>query len=190
MAINRFVIDNYASLEINRAAFLKTGQIVSQTPLANTFTASAPCENGMWLNANISEGEIDVVSNVGQVVGIAYTSEKEYGPEVGLKHFSKKAGDYPRIGIVSVGDTFTGNCFVYDTTDFANDAAVVTALGALATTPLYLIPAATYGEPKLVKAAGLTGAKTIAQVVKKTTVPNGTLGVKYVFTAVNPVGGV
>lgn len=191
--MGRYTIDKYASLEINRASFLKTGMIVSQTPLAAAFTTSAPCENGMWVNANKAAGEIAAVSNAGQMVGIVYTAEKEYGPDVGLKNFKKVGGDYPRVGIVAIGDTFTSNCFTYATSDFTNDAAVDLALvpATLASAPLYLIPSTDgSGAPKLVKAAGLTGAKTIAQVIKKTTMPNGEAALKYVFTAVNAVGGV
>ena len=190
--MNRYVIDGFASLETNFAGYKRSGRIVSQTPLASTFTTAAPCENGMWLNANIAEGVIDVIDNVGQVIGISYTSEKEYTRpnEVGLNTFSKVGGDYPRVGLVEVGDTFTTNCFGYETSDFANDAAVRTALDSLATTPLYLIPVVGNGAPRLCPVAGITGAKTVARVVKKTTIPNGDLGIKYVFVSVAPVGGV
>lgn len=185
MAINRYTIDGFASLELNNAAFPRTGRVLAQTPLASSFTALAPCENGMWVNASVAAGSIAPVSAAGQVVGIVYTTEKEYNQlSIGLKKFAKVGGEYPRVGIFSVGDIVTSNCFCYDTATFADDDAVDTALAAIGTTPLYLIPYAS-GAPKLVLAAGLTGAKTIARVIKKTTVPNGDVGLQYEIIATN-----
>lgn len=180
--INRFSVSKYASLEVNSAGFRKTGEGVYQTPLATTFTAASPCENGMWVNANKAAGEIDVVSSSTLVFGIVYSGEKEYDAPnaVGLKNFCMKAGDYPRVGIMHVGDTFTSNCFCYDTAEFVNEAAVKTALAAIGTTPLYLVPLATSGAPKLTATAPASGAGFYAQVVKYYTVPNGELGIKYV----------
>ncbi len=182
MAMNRFACEKYASLEINRAGFLKTGMVVSQTPLSNAFTSNAPCENGMWVDADKANGEIRPLSNnaaANTLVGIVYTSEKEYNPwELGLKNFGRKIeGDYPRVGILGIGDTFTTNCLQYDTTEFANQAALEASLANLATVPHYVTGVNSSPVPKItlnVPAAGVYGS-----VIKYYTVPNGEKGVKY-----------
>ena len=172
----------YASLELNQVAFPKTGMVVSQLPLDNTFTAAAPCENGMWVVADKAAGEISAPAAVDDaLIGIVYTTEKEYDPyHYGLQTFGRKvAGDYPRVGLLGVGDTVTTNCLQYDTSDFANDAALDTALKAIDTTPLYVGIAAGSAVPQILKAADLPEAGIYAKIVKYYTMPNGEKGVKY-----------
>lgn len=57
----------------------------------------------------------------------------------GLKSFKLNATDdfLPRVGYLAVGDKFTENCICYDDAEFSNDAAFVSALGAIASTTLY-----------------------------------------------------
>ena len=196
MAMNRFPITNvegdlvaqhrdpdeklYASLELNQVAFPKTGMVVSQTPLGAAFTKSAPCENGMWVVADKAAGAINPpASATAAPIGIVYTTEKEYDREhYGLQRFGRKvAGDYPRVGLLGVGDTVTTNCLQYDTTNFANDAALDTALKAINTTPLFVAIKAGSAVPEIVKAAPESGI--YAKIVKYYTIPNGGKGVKY-----------
>jgi hypothetical protein len=118
-------------------------------------------------------------------IGIVYTTEKEYDDyHYGLARLGRKiAGDYPRIGLLGIGDTVTTNCLQYDTSDFADDATLFAALEAIKTTPLYVVPgvaAATNvakAVPQIVKAAPNSGI--YAKIVKFYTVPNGEVGVKY-----------
>lgn len=178
MAMMRYKVDKYASLEMNYAEYLATGNIVSQIPLGEEFTAEAPCENGMWVCADRARKTIASITGAEDMIGIVYTAEKEYNPwEIGLKNFRKVAGDYPRVGVLSKGDTFTSNCFQYDSGEFADQTAVDEALKALATTPLYLAPVIGSAVPKLTATKPATGA--YATVVKFYTVPNGEPGIKY-----------
>lgn len=196
MAMNRFPITNvvgdlvdqhrdpdeklYASLELNQVAFPKTGMVVSQTPLGAAFTKANPCENGMWVVADKAAGAINApAAATDSPIGIVYTTEKEYDMmHYGLQRFGRKiAGDYPRVGILGLGDTVTTNCLQYDTTNFANDAALETALNAIATTPLYVAIKAGSAVPEIVKTAPQTGI--YAKIVKYYTIPNGGKGVKY-----------
>lgn len=178
MAVNRYTCEKYASLEINTSAFEKTGLVVSQTPLHSAFTAAAPCENGMWVDADKGNGAIKQLASTTKTYGIVFTAEREYEPNaVGLKNFCQIAGDYPRVGILSEGETFTSNCFCYDTVEFANVAAVDTALAALDTTPLYLVPVNSSAVPKITASA--PGSGMYARVIKPTTVPNGEKAIKY-----------
>jgi hypothetical protein len=189
MAMNRFPCEQYASLELNQVAFPKTGMVVSQTPLGPKFTADSSvtgaygvCENGMWVVADKAAGVIDApAAATDSPIGIVYTAEKEYDIfHYGLKTFGRKvAGDYPRVGIFGLGDTVTANCLQYDTTYFANDEALDTALKDIEANPLYVAIKAGSPIPQILKAANIPASGILAKVVKYYTVPNGEKGIKY-----------
>ena len=209
MGMNRFPITNivgdlvdqhrnpdetlYASLELNQVAFPKTGMVVSQTPLGAAFTKAAPCENGMWVVADKAAGAINPPANATDApIGIVYTTEKEYDMmHYGLQRFGRKiAGDYPRVGILGVGDTVTTNCLQYSTSVFADDEALLEALKkdlSVAANALYVIPgnasdaaaSSAKAVPVIVKAAGIPQAGIYGRIVKFYTIPNGGIGVKY-----------
>ena len=203
MAMNRFPITNvegdlvaqhrdpdeklYASLELNQVAFPKTGMVVSQTPLGPKFVAKGEnvygvCENGMWVVADKAAGIIDApAAATDSPIGIVYTTEKEYDMNhYGLQRFGRKvAGDYPRVGILGLGDTVTTNCLQYDTDHFANDAALEAALNDLAANPLYVGIKAGSPVPQIFKAANKPASGILAKIVKYYTIPNGGKGVKY-----------
>lgn len=187
----------YATLELNQVAFPKTGMVVSQTPLGDEFTLDAPCENGMWVVADKAAGAIkSPVAATDKPIGIVYTTEKEYDIfHYGLQTFGRKiAGDYPRVGLLGIGDTVTTNCLQYDDTEFkavttgenqkTAEEALFDALKAIDITPVYVVPG--------VAADGTTTSKAVpvltktkpnsgiyAKVAKFYTVPNGEPGVKY-----------
>ena len=193
--MTRFPCEKFASLELNQVSFPKTGAVVSQVPLGSAFTEQAPCENGMWVVADKAYGTINAPSaTIAAPIGIVYTAEKEYDDNhYGLKTFGRKiAGDYPRVGILSVNDTVTTNCLQYDeTTDFpavttvgsektseevlfeALEAATAPASAA----PLYVVPVTGSAVPKIAKSA--PGSGIYGKIVKFYTVPNGERGVKY-----------
>lgn len=191
MALKRFPLEEYATLELNQVAFPKTGMVVSQTPLGAKFVEGGSgnygvCENGMWVVADKAKGVIDApAAATDKPIGIVYTTEKEYDIfHYGLKKFGRKvAGDYPRVGIFGLGDTVTTNCLQYDDTEFAaagnktSDEALYTALEAIDTTPLYVVAVAGSPVPKITASKPQSG--TYAKVVKYYTVPNGEKGVKY-----------
>lgn len=192
MGMNRFPVEEYATLELNQVAFPKTGMVVSQTPLGAKFTTDSSvsgaygvCENGMWVVADKAAGVIDApAAATDKPIGIVYTAEKEYDMyHYGLKTFGRKvAGDYPRVGILGVGDTVTTNCLQYNTDNFANDTALDTYLkGDLtaAATAAYVIVKAGSPVPEIVKALPQNYAGAYGRVVKYYTVPNGEKGVKY-----------
>ena len=185
MAMNRFPLEQYATLELNQVAFPKTGMVVSQTPLGDAFTAQHPCENGMWVVADKAAGVIKAPAAVtDKPIGIVYTAEKEYDMyHYGLKTFGRKIeGDYPRVGILGIGDTVTTNCLQYDTTNFANDAALDTYLSGdltAASTAAYVIVKAGSAIPEIVKSLPQNYAGVYGRIVKYYTVPNGEKGVKY-----------
>ena len=193
MGMNRFPLEKFATVELNQVAFPKTGMVVSQTPLGAEFTESAPCENGMWVSADKANGVIKSVATVADSpVGIVYTSEKEYDPyHYGLKTFGRKvAGDYPRVGILGLGDTITSNCLQYDDTEFqavtvgdnqkTSEQVLIEALEkdlTVAANTLYVALVANSPVPKITKTK--PGSGTYAKITKYYTVPNGEKGVKY-----------
>lgn len=183
MALTRFPHEQYASLELNQVAFPKTGMVVSQVPLGTAFTEQAPCENGMWVVADKAAGAINAPGAVtDKPIGIVYTAEKEYDyVHYGLKTFGRKiAGDYPRVGILGVGDTVTTNCFQFDTTAFADEAAIDTYFATASNAAYVVIPASgTKCVPQLVKTLPNGYNGIYGKVVKYYTVPNGEKAIKY-----------
>lgn len=179
----RFMIDKYGVLEMQRAEYLKTGMIVSQSPLSKEFTEAAPCENGMWVDANKANGEIKLVSADTQIYGIVYTAEKDFtGLRPPLKYFCQVAGEYPRVGILNVGDTFTTNTFSYDFDSETVAEQWQELKDAFAAGPLYVKPVVGEGAPMVTAEKPAEGP--YAQVVKLYTVPAGTPGIKYVMQRV------
>ena len=211
MAMNRFPLTSansysskyrpgeklYATLELNQVAFPKTGMVVSQTPLDDSFTLEAPCENGMWVVADKAAGVIKApAAATDKPIGIVYTTEKEYDVfHYGLQTFGRKiAGDYPRVGILGVGDTVTTNCLQYDDSVFQavntvgsekTSAEVLDAyLSALDdSNKAYVVISAKNGAkagvPEIVKTLPQNYAGIYGRIVKYYTVPNGEKGVKY-----------
>ena len=186
MALKRFPLEAYASLELNQVAFPKHGLVVSQTPLGEEFTAAAPCENGMWVLADKARGFIGSAEDPADApIGIVYTTEKEYDIfHVGLKTFGRKIkGDYPRVGIMQPGDTVTTNCLQYDDKEFPDEEDAAEASGLYAAlekideTPVYVVLVANSPVPKLTLTKPASGI--YAKVTKFYTVPNGEKGVKY-----------
>ena len=93
-----------AQIELNRCAFLHDGAIESQC------VATEDLENGMIVIVDKANGEIKKATSYaeGTVYGLNYTSERIYNQFTpGRKNFVVKAGEYPRVGILSTGDLFT-----------------------------------------------------------------------------------
>jgi len=205
MALTRFPLTNpnslsskyrpgeklYATLELNQVAFPKTGMVVSQTPLSEEFTINAPCENGMWVVGDKAAGVIAApAAATDKPIGIVYTAEKEYDDyHYGLARFGRKiAGDYPRVGLLGIGDTVTTNCLQYDAGQgaaFADFDALDTYLsGDLSgTNKAYVIIPSGQDDikcvPQIVKSLPNGYAGIYGRIVKYYTVPNGEKGVKY-----------
>lgn len=190
MAIQRLTIDKYATLELNRVAFGIGGKVIADLPLDAGFTALAPAENGMLLGVDYATGKITLPTSTSPIIGLHCSPEKEYDPNLGgLKNFCLTAAGtgshttrnqafYPRIGILTIGDRFTGNCISYDTAYAADDTALKALVAACATTPVYGVPGA---DGSIQLKATLAGTEKVAlQVVKATTIPNGGYGVKFV----------
>lgn len=182
MAMKRFPLEMYASLELNHVEFARTGNLIAQTPLGEEYTKDAPCENGMWVCADRSKGVVASIEDVNEPIGVVYTAEKEYDMyHYGLKYFGRKvAGDYPRVGILEKGDTMTSNCLQYDDGEFTSEEVLFEALKAWKDVPVYVVPVVGSSVPKLTATKPEEG--TFGKVCKFYTMPNGEPGVKYQIT--------
>ena len=182
----RLTIDGYGQLELNQVAFRRDGRIEAQCALDATDFASIPAENGMLLAVDRINRVVKLpVSATLDVMPIAlnYTTEHMYDDRANaLKDFKLERGTFlPRLGFLSVGELFTTNCVGYDDGDFADDDALETALEAIATVPLY----GGVSDSGVIAISDSAPAKgPVLKVVEKTTMPDGTLGIKFqVLTA-------
>ena len=190
MADKRLVIDGFGQVELNQVSFRRDGRVEAQCALDATDFASVPAENGMLLAVDRVNRTVKfpTAANAAKMpIALNYTTEHMYDERANaLKDFKLERGTFlPRLGYLAVGDLFTTNCISYDkgssSGQFADDDAVKTALAAIGTTPLYG-GACANGTIALGTSAPVKGP--VLKVVEKTTMPDGTLGVKFqVLTA-------
>lgn len=170
MAIVRLAHDGYGMLERNR---VNPENIEAQCELdATVFTTGA--EVGTIVAVDKAAGKVKLA---GDLKGILCNSEMLYDPrKSGLKNYHVEGGKMASVLFLEDGNTFTTNTVCYDSTEFADEAALATALKG--TTATYGIPDATTGVIKV------TATKTSAPftAVKLTTMPDGQKAVKFIVT--------
>lgn len=186
MAIKRLTIDGYGQVELNNFSAPRAGRIEAQCAPSATAFSSLKLENGMLLAVNKTKGEVVIPSDASLPIGLVYSAEHVYDErKVGLKDFyyGVDNGNFlPRIGYLAVGDLWTENCISYDTSEFSDNAACLSALKAYKTTPLYG-GISTDGAVLVSASAPVVGPKLLV-VNGDTTMPDGTVGVKFqVITA-------
>lgn len=175
----RLVIDGYGQIEINNCAFRRDGRIEAQCAPDTTDFSTAKVENGMILAVDNVSRTVKFATDDSLPVAIVYSAEHIYDERTpGLKNFALNGTDdfYPRLGYLAVGDKFTTNCIAYDANDFASESALISALGALDS-------AAVYGgigdEGAIAVSTTAPSVGPVLKAVQKTTMPDGTLGVKF-----------
>ena len=185
MALTRLTITGKSVLELNQVAFRRDGRIEAQLPLDSTDFAAINAEAGMLLKVAPGDAIALPTDATDTLIALHYTTEKMYDKfNAGLNAWSLAVDTFlPRMGYLAVGDKFTTNCIAYkkgaETGDFAaNDAAAKVLVAACKTTPVYGV-ACGNGAIELV-ATIPTGAVTVLQVVKATTLPNGDYGVQFI----------
>ena len=191
MALKRFTVDGYGQLELNNVAFRRDGRVEAQCALSTTDFEDAPAENGMLLAVDNVTRTVKFATGTDLPVALNYTTEHMYDDRHNaLKDFCVKATDdfMPRLGYLAVGDKFTTNC-VCDNQDetggFKDDAAVVTAAGAIAvkTAAGAITETPLYGTTSAIGAIQLTATKPTSGIVllvtAYTTMPDGTPGFKF-----------
>lgn len=182
MANVRFFKNGYGQFEPQNCGFMRDGRIEAQCAPGVVFTTELPLENGMLVAVDKANGTVDLADTTEvRPIGIVYTAEKiydQYNP--GLKNFKNDGttGFYPRIGYLNVGDKFTTNCLAADSTVYATETALNTALAAVTATPMYGTYTTDLGAIALSTVAPTKGPKLT--VVKKTTMPDGSDAVKFI----------
>lgn len=184
MATTRLVIDGFGQIELNNVAFRRDGRIEAQcAPDTAYFDKTKKLENGMLLAVDNVARKVTLPTDDSLPIAINYSAEHIYDERTpGLKDFALSGVDdfYPRLGYLAVGDKFTTNCVSYDSavdTAWTNNSAFVSALGSYATTALYGGIGSDDGSILVSATAPTQGPKL--RIVEKTTMPDGTLGVKF-----------
>ena len=178
MSLKRLVIDGYGQLELNQVAFRRDGRIEAQCFLDEEDFADVPAENGMLLAVDRVNRTVKFPVDGSLPIALNYTTEHMYDERKNaLKNFKLERGTFlPRLGYLSVGELFTENCLAYNSDEFADDEAVLDAVAALATTPLY-------GGACELGAVQLTATKPefgpVLKAVEETTMPDGQFGLKF-----------
>jgi len=176
MALKRLVIDGYGQIEPNQVTFTRDGRVEAQCALAEGITA----ENGMLLAVDTAKGEVRFpTATETAIVGLHYSTEKIYNQFTpGLKNFklTKEDGYYPRIGFLTLGESFTTNCLCYDTTDYEDETALKAAIKAAGTTAVYG-GISVEGAIKISKTKPTVGP--VLKVTKATTMPDGQYAVEF-----------
>ena len=179
MAVNRLVIDGYGQLEINNCAFRRDGRVEAQCKPDATAFSSVPVENGMILAVDAAARIVKPATDTSLPVAIVYTAEHMYDDRAdGLKDFRTNAqNDFlPRLGYLAVGDKFTTNTICYDTTVYANESALKSAIASAATATVYGAVSSN-GAIAVQSSAPAAGLKL--RVLKGYTMPDGTYGVQF-----------
>lgn len=165
----------YGQLELNQVAFPRDGRIEAQCALdPAVFSEEVPAENGMILAINRVKRTVGFHSPTAknEILALNYTAEHMYDErDLGsLRKFKLVPGTFlPRLGFLAIGDKFTTN-----TVDLTTEwAALDTAIEA----GLYVIPG-TDGYWVESTEETIATATVIAQVIKRTTMPDGQKAVK------------
>ena len=175
----RLTIDGYGQLEINNCAFRRDGRVEAQCKPDATAFSSVPVENGMILAVDAASRIVKPATDTSLPVALVYTAEHLYDERhPGLKNFKTEAKDdfLPRLGYLAVGDKFTTNTICYNTSAYANESALKSAIAGAASTPVY----GSVESNGCIAVVSQRPASGVAlRVVKGTTMPDGTYGVQF-----------
>ena len=182
MALTRLVIDGYGQVELNNVAFRRDGRIEAQCAPDTTDFATDVLENGMLLAVDNVARTVKYAVDSSLPIALNYSTEHIYDERTpGLKNFKLNGKDdfYPRLGYLSIGDKFTTNCISYDAasdSDWTDESAFLSALDAYASSALY---GGVSSDGSIKVSATAPSFGPVLRVVKKTTMPDGTLGIKF-----------
>ena len=160
--------NGYAQLELNNAAFRRSGRIEAQCKIA---AGIEYLENGMLLAVDNAKREVKFVNENTKHLPVAlnYTSEHMYDNRANaLKDFKLEPDSFlPRLGYLGAGDKYTTNCVNYAGGETLwEEIAKGTTLYAHADTDGYHL-------------VNTTAAGAIAIVIEATTMPDGQKAVKF-----------
>ena len=158
--------NGYAQLELNNAAFRRSGRIEAQCKIG---AGIEYLENGMLLAVDNANREVKFVNSATKHLPVAlhYSSEHMYDNRANaLKDFKLEPNSFlPRLGYLGAGDKYTTNCV-----DFEGD--LWTAIEGDA--PLYA-----HAGADGYHLVNTTAEGAIALVIGATTMPDGQKAVKF-----------
>ena len=156
----------YAQLELNAAAFRRSGRIEAQCKIAEGIEY---LENGMLLAVNNAKRQVEFVGedNAHLPVALHYSSEHMYDNRANaLKDFKLEPGSFlPRLGYLGAGDKYTTNCVDYNGDLWAAIEAGTVLYAHAGADGYHLV--------------NTTADKAIAIVIGATTMPDGQKAVKF-----------
>ena len=158
--------NGYAQLELNNAAFRRSGRIEAQCKIADGIEY---LENGMLLAVNNAARQVEFVNedNAHLPVALNYTTEHMYDNRANaLKDFKLVPGSFlPRLGYLGAGDKYTTNCVDYNGDLWAAIEAGTVLYAHAGADGYHLV--------------NTTADKAIAIVIGATTMPDGQKAVKF-----------
>ena len=168
-----------AVVETNHVDAVRTGAIKAQYELAGEVNA----ENGMLLVVDDVAKEVSFPAAAGDKVMLHASEEQVYEYHLGRNSFEVKAGGYPRMMKLAVGDIFETNAI--DDGDFANLEAVIAQIddedervfGIPHTSGLIELKEDDDGDGNDLD---LTAYEVVLEAVEMVTLPNETAGMKFV----------
>jgi hypothetical protein len=169
MALVKLEKKGYGQLELNFAAFRRSGDIEAKCRIADGIDY---IENGMLLAVNRVARTVGYPTGAeGELIALNYTTEHMYDERYqALRDFKLDANTFlPRVGYIGTPDKFTTNTVCFDDADFADEAAALA--GAKFGVPCE------NGYIRLVAERPATGFAV--EVLAVTTMPDGQKAVKF-----------
>lgn len=113
MALTKLAKRGYGQLELNFAAFRRSGDIEAKCKIADGIEY---IENGMLLAVDRANYTVGYPTGEGDVIALNYTTEHMYDERrKALKDFKLDNGTFlPRLGYIGRPDKFTTNTVCYD----------------------------------------------------------------------------
>ena len=178
--VNNVASGRYGIVNLRKVAGVKTGEHNIQYALNATDFAATACQNGFLLEEEHYTKTLGLPANNTVRVGLVACVEKMYDEsDMSLGNFILNLNEYlPRIYRLQIGDMFDTNNFKYDDGDYANYAAIVTAITA--GTPVYAYPS-TNGQIELEPIQNANAAIEL-QATRVVTLPAGEAGLMFVCT--------
>lgn len=168
MALIKLAKKGYGQLELNFAAFRRSGDIEAACKMADGIDY---LENGMLLAVDRKSRTVGYPTGAeGEIIALNYTTEHMYDEREGaLKDFRLEKNTFlPRLGYIGRPDKFTTNTVCYDgdeETDLATFA--------------YGRPCIEAGFEGYIELVADKDARCVVEVIEITTMPDGQKAVKF-----------
>lgn len=168
MALTKLAKRGYGQLELNFAAFRRSGDIEARCRIAEGIPY---IENGMFLAVDRANYTVGYPTGAeGEIVALNYTTEHMYDERrKALKDFKLDNGTFlPRLGYIGKPDKFTTNTVCYE----GNEETDLTTFK-------YGRPCIEEGFKGYIELVTVKDARCVVEVQEITTMPDGQKAVKF-----------